>query len=68
MSRYQKWTQAYKGLINAIEMHGFKPKMNNRLINEFSAIYDIKGSQSERVLIISQRFQDFKSFLTRKRK
>lgn len=76
MSRYREWTNALDGLARWVIKNGLeidyrgagKPNKYagveiRKIVNLYSRHASIKGSFSERILIISAQFNDFKSFI-----
>jgi len=62
MSRYKDWTNAWSGI--ATWLMNFDKKLNaDKEINNYSKALKLKGSFSERCLLISENFNQFKNYI-----
>ena len=70
MSRFNEWSNALNGISNIIKKAGHKVnngnyKIESKFINDYSRINNLKGSFSERVLLISNNFKNFREHIYR---
>ena len=69
MSKCNDWHKCYEGIISYIERQpNIKTNQHNlsveqRLINQYSNETNLKGSFSERILLINKDFESFKKFI-----
>ena len=68
MSRYKKYINALTGTSNFIQTQGIKRTDTDKLVNEYSKLNSLKGSYSDRVLLITDNFKPFREFINKKKK
>ena len=67
MSRYQKYINALTGISNFIEAQNIKRTNTDKLVNEYSKLNSLKGSYSDRILLITDNFKPFREFINTKK-
>ena len=65
MNRFRKWNNALSGISKflkkqGIKLHEYNMKGEIKIINQYSTKHNLKGSLSERILLISENFEQFK--------
>lgn len=68
MSRCKKWNSALSGLAKTVQQSGLKTndanfKEEKKVIDQFCRKEKIDGSFSERVLKVSENYNQFKAFV-----
>ena len=68
MNRCKKWNNAFAGISNFLDKKGFKLNNSNmkieaRIVNTYCKRHKIKGSFSERILLITDNFESFKQYI-----
>jgi len=67
MSRYQKYINSLTGISNFIQAQGIKRTDTDKLVNEYSKLNSLKGSYSDRILMITDNFKPFREFINTKK-
>lgn len=73
MSRFHEWTSAWNGMINYMNKVGIRVYKHNtikegHIFNDYCRKNKIKGSFSERVLLVEEDFESFRKYIDEKSK
>jgi virulence-associated protein VapD len=73
MNRYKSWTNKLSGLSKTIKKFGFKVSdstyyVEQTIINDYCKIRKIKGSFTQKVIMVSSEYNSFVTFLKLKNK